>query len=93
MFYGDHLLTTSNPQTPLDNTLFENSGCMVSERQLLMTNADWLNRSPKAVWHPCTQMKYHDSGALPLIPVASGAARGCTILKAGAIWTLSVRGG
>ena len=38
-----------------------------------MTNADWLNRSLEAVWHPCTQMKYHDSGALPLIPVASGA--------------------
>ena len=26
MFYGDHLLTTSNPQTPLDNTLFEKLG-------------------------------------------------------------------
>lgn len=26
IFYGDHLLTTSNPQTPLDNTLFEKLG-------------------------------------------------------------------
>ncbi len=26
IFYGDHLLTTSNPQTPRDNTLFEKLG-------------------------------------------------------------------
>lgn len=38
-----------------------------------MPNNDWLNRSLKAVWHPCTQMKLHDTGALPLIPVARGA--------------------
>ena len=31
-------------------------------------NADWLNRSLTAVWHPCTQMKRHES--FPLIPVA-----------------------
>ncbi len=37
-----------------------------------MTDSDWLGRSLKAVWHPCTQMKYHDTGALPLVPVARG---------------------
>ena len=37
-----------------------------------MDNADWLNRSRAAVWHPCTQMKQHDTGALPLIPIDRG---------------------
>ncbi len=37
-----------------------------------MSNRDWLDRSLKAVWHPCTQMKLHDTGALPLAPVARG---------------------
>ena len=38
-----------------------------------MSNADLLQRSLNAVWHPCTQMKQHantDPGALPLIPIA-----------------------
>ncbi|WP_148714284.1 adenosylmethionine--8-amino-7-oxononanoate transaminase [Chitinolyticbacter meiyuanensis] len=35
-----------------------------------MSNADLLTRSLAAVWHPCTQMKRHES--LPLIPLASG---------------------
>jgi adenosylmethionine-8-amino-7-oxononanoate aminotransferase len=37
----------------------------------MSTNADWLQRSRRAVWHPCTQMKVHE--ALPLIPIARGA--------------------
>lgn len=39
-----------------------------------MRNADLLQRSLKAVWHPCTQMKQHAAGAdaLPLIPIARG---------------------
>lgn len=40
-----------------------------------MSNTDLLQRSLKAVWHPCTQMKQHagnSAGALPLIPIASG---------------------
>ena len=32
------------------------------------TNADWLARSRAAVWHPCTQMKQHET--LPLVPIA-----------------------
>ena len=32
-----------------------------------------LNRSRAAVWHPCTQMKQHET--LPLVPVAR--AQGC----------------
>jgi adenosylmethionine-8-amino-7-oxononanoate aminotransferase len=32
---------------------------------------DWVARSLRAVWHPCTQMKHHER--LPLIPVARGA--------------------
>jgi len=31
---------------------------------------DWIARSLRAVWHPCTQMKHHER--LPLIPVARG---------------------
>ena len=33
-------------------------------------NKDLLNRSLAAVWHPCTQMKQHET--LPLIPIKSG---------------------
>ena len=33
-------------------------------------NADWLARSLAAVWHPCTQMKQHET--LPLVPIARG---------------------
>jgi adenosylmethionine-8-amino-7-oxononanoate aminotransferase len=33
-------------------------------------NADWLARSKSAVWHPCTQMKVHET--LPLVPIARG---------------------
>lgn len=35
-----------------------------------MNNQDLLNRSLHAVWHPCTQMKQHET--LPLIPLKSG---------------------
>lgn len=35
------------------------------------TNADWLARSRAAVWHPCTQMKLHET--LPLVPIARGS--------------------
>ena len=35
-----------------------------------MTNHDLLQRSLKAVWHPCTQMKTHET--LPLVPIARG---------------------
>ena len=31
-------------------------------------NATLLKRSAAAVWHPCTQMKHHES--LPLVPIA-----------------------
>jgi adenosylmethionine---8-amino-7-oxononanoate aminotransferase len=33
-------------------------------------NADWLARSRAAVWHPCTQMKVHET--LPLVPIERG---------------------
>ena len=36
-----------------------------------MSNTDLLQRSLKAVWHPCTQMKQHET-ELPLIPIARG---------------------
>ncbi|MCG9015156.1 aminotransferase class III-fold pyridoxal phosphate-dependent enzyme, partial [Laribacter hongkongensis] len=35
-----------------------------------MSNSDWLARSRAAVWHPCTQMKRHET--LPITPVARG---------------------
>ncbi len=34
-------------------------------------NADLLARSARAVWHPCTQMKLHET--LPLLPIARGS--------------------
>jgi adenosylmethionine-8-amino-7-oxononanoate aminotransferase len=36
-----------------------------------VTNATWITRSRRAVWHPCTQMKHHEQ--LPLVAVARGA--------------------
>ena len=33
-----------------------------------MTNAAWAQRSQRAVWHPCTQMKLHE--AAPVVPIA-----------------------
>jgi len=33
-------------------------------------NAKMIERSQRAVWHPCTQMKHHET--LPLVPI-SGA--------------------
>src|SRR5512140_1994786 len=33
-------------------------------------NASLLTRSAAAVWHPCTQMKQHET--LPLVPIARG---------------------
>lgn len=35
-----------------------------------MQNADLLSRSLAAVWHPCTQMKLHET--FPLVPIARG---------------------
>lgn len=35
-----------------------------------MNNQNLLNRSLKSVWHPCTQMKQHET--YPLIPIARG---------------------
>ncbi len=34
-------------------------------------NSDLLARSARAVWHPCTQMKQHET--LPLLPIARGS--------------------
>ena len=36
-----------------------------------MNNADLLARSLAAVWHPCTQMKDHES--VPMIPLRAGS--------------------
>ena len=36
----------------------------------LAPSRDWLARSVAAVWHPCTQMKAHES--LPLVPIDHG---------------------
>lgn len=35
-----------------------------------MSNQNWLSRSRAAVWHPCTQMKRHET--LPLVPIERG---------------------
>jgi len=33
-----------------------------------VSNQDWLQRSRQHVWHPCTQMKRHET--LPIVPIA-----------------------
>ena len=42
----------------------------------MSSNQDWLARSQRAVWHPCTQMQHHAAEAspahLPLVPIARG---------------------
>ena len=36
--------------------------------------SDWVERSLRSVWHPCTQMQHHAAGenSVPLIPVSHG---------------------
>ena len=34
------------------------------------SQADWVARSLRSVWHPCTQMQHHET--IPLIPVSHG---------------------
>ena len=34
----------------------------------MSANAKMIERSLRAVWHPCTQMKHHET--LPLVPVS-----------------------
>jgi len=36
----------------------------------MSSNEDWMKRDLKVLWHPCTQMKDHES--LPLIPIKRG---------------------
>jgi adenosylmethionine-8-amino-7-oxononanoate aminotransferase len=36
----------------------------------LNTQSDWVTRSLRSVWHPCTQMQHHET--VPLIPVSHG---------------------
>jgi adenosylmethionine-8-amino-7-oxononanoate aminotransferase len=45
-------------------------GARDHESSAVTANAEWLERSRRAVWHPCTQMKVHES--LPIVPVARG---------------------
>ena len=37
---------------------------------VLGSSAEWMARSLRHVWHPCTQMQHHES--LPLVPVSHG---------------------
>jgi len=53
--------------TALPSPHFRDSG----QPDALAANAQWLARSRAAVWHPCTQMKAHET--LPLVPIARGA--------------------
>jgi adenosylmethionine-8-amino-7-oxononanoate aminotransferase len=43
---------------------------MTGERAPAGANAEWLARSRAAVFHPCTQMKVHET--LPIVPIARG---------------------
>ena len=42
----------------------------ISRMRVSSRNDMLLTRSAAAVWHPCTQMKQHES--LPLVPIARG---------------------
>ena len=44
----------------------------------LSPQADWVTRSLRSVWHPCTQMQHHET--VPLIPVKYG--RGAWLVDA-----------
>ena len=61
-----------------------------------MSNQLLLNRSLASVWHPCTQMKQHES--LPLIPIQSGQgvwltdAEGKRYLDAVSSWWVNLFG-
>jgi adenosylmethionine-8-amino-7-oxononanoate aminotransferase len=59
-------------------------------------NAAWLARSLASVWHPCTQMKMHET--LPLVPVARAQGvwledfEGRRILDAVSSWWVNLFG-
>ncbi len=59
-------------------------------------NAPWVRRSRAAVWHPCTQMKHHET--LPLLPVVAGEgpwlidANGTRYLDACSSWWTNLFG-
>ncbi|MEE9331126.1 MAG: adenosylmethionine--8-amino-7-oxononanoate transaminase [Methylophilaceae bacterium] len=61
-----------------------------------MSNQNLLNRSLQSVWHPCTQMKQHET--LPLIPIKSGEgvwltdAEGKRYLDAVSSWWVNIFG-
>ncbi|RKP58742.1 adenosylmethionine--8-amino-7-oxononanoate transaminase [Pararobbsia silviterrae] len=42
----------------------------MNQRSNPSPGADWVTRSKRAVWHPCTQMKHHETS--PMIPIARG---------------------
>jgi adenosylmethionine-8-amino-7-oxononanoate aminotransferase len=64
-------------------------------KQLLESN-DWIARSLKSVWHPCTQMQHHET--VPLVPVSHGRgawlfdAQGRRYLDAISSWWVNLFG-
>src|SRR3990172_12790373 len=55
---------------PFVNTHRAASSAALQRVAVSTHNAALLARSAAAVWHPCTQMKQHET--LPLVPIASG---------------------
>lgn len=61
-----------------------------------MSNQDLLNRSLQSVWHPCTQMKQHET--FPLVPIKKGDgvwlydADGARYLDAVSSWWVNLFG-
>lgn len=43
---------------------------MTRVADLASSDTDWVARSLRSVWHPCTQMQHHET--VPLVPVARG---------------------
>src|SRR6186713_904886 len=56
-------------ETPVP-TVYSPPGPTLSDGRSSSGSAEWLQRSFRAVWHPCTQMKQHET--LPLVAVARG---------------------
>ncbi len=56
---------------PLVNTRQAASGAAFQHVAVSTRNTSLLTRSAAAVWHPCTQMKQHET--LPLVPIARGS--------------------
>ncbi len=60
------LLILNNPVNPVNSFVYGKSPCMMQS----MDNDSLTQRDRRVLWHPCTQMRDHET--LPLIPIRRG---------------------